>query len=443
MTVATSDVASATIDLDGRLVRADQRLASLNAAAGGGEGLPLALPAIAALARLARRLGIVIARPAVVADGEADIELWVRARPTAAGTEIEVSGWPVGEVEPATAPRDRDRFDEAEAQFAWECDAAMLLTALTGEGLDGGAIGQPLTRMFDLSTDDALIPLLAAAANRGSFADQPARIAADGRAVRLGARALVDGAGAFAGFVGIGRFADAPPEPDAPPPPAFGEQFADRLDRALRTPLQRIVAHADSIGAQADGPVRPEYVEYAQDISSAARHLMGLVDDLVDLSAIERPDFAVEAEPIDLADVARRAAGLLAVRATNADVRIDRPAIDDVLPAIGEFRRALQILVNLIGNAVRYSPRGGMVWLRLDRGAGGVAVTVADQGRGIAREDQARIFDKFGRVDTNEPGGNGLGLYIARRLARAMGGDVTVDSEPGQGARFTLTLPEG
>jgi signal transduction histidine kinase len=81
------------------------------------------------------------------------------------------------------------------------------------------------------------------------------------------------------------------------------------------------------------------------------------------------------------------------------------------------------------------------VWLRTDREGDLVALIVADQGKGIALEDQPRIFEKFERVDPSEPGGTGLGLYIARRLARAMGGDVAVDSAPGQGARFTFTLP--
>ncbi|WP_315759927.1 HAMP domain-containing sensor histidine kinase [Sphingomonas sp. Y38-1Y] len=434
------DTATARIDAEGVLVAADGRLAIINAAAGGGDGQPLALPPIASLARLSRRLGIVIARPVTIADGDEDVGLWVRAVPADGGTRIEVSGWRPRDAAPPPIEGEADPFDAAEAQFVWESDAAMLLTAASGD-LAPALIGQPLTRVFDLSADEALVPLLAAAANRTSFADQPARLASDARAVRLSARARLDAGGGFAGFAGTGRFAeDVSPEPSAQPA-AFGDQFAERLDRALRTPLQRIVAHADSIGAQADGPVRAEYVDYAQDIASAARHLMGLVDDLVDLSAIERADFHVEVEPIDLADVTRRAAGLLSVRAANAEVRIDRPALGETLPAIGEFRRALQILVNLIGNAVRYSPRSGSVWLRLDREGATVSVTVADQGRGIAYEDQARIFDKFGRVDPTEPGGNGLGLYIARRLARAMGGDVSVESEPGQGARFTLTLP--
>jgi signal transduction histidine kinase len=107
----------------------------------------------------------------------------------------------------------------------------------------------------------------------------------------------------------------------------------------------------------------------------------------------------------------------------------------------GEFRRALQIVMNLLTNAVRYTPEGGQVWIRTESEGDLAALVVADQGKGISSEDQARIFEKFERVDQTEPGGTGLGLYIARRLARAMGGDIAVDSAPGQGARFTFTLP--
>ena len=203
------------------------------------------------------------------------------------------------------------------------------------------------------------------------------------------------------------------------------------------------MANADTIGAQADGPLRRDYAEYAGDIANAARHLLALVDDLSDLQAVERADFMIATESIDLADIARRAAGLLAVRASDARVRIDRPPMQETLPAQGDFRRVLQILVNLIGNAVRYSPEGGMVWLRIEREDDTAMVIVADQGKGIAAEDHVRIFDKFERVDPAEPGGSGLGLYISRRLARAMGGDIVVDSAPGQGARFMLTLPSG
>jgi signal transduction histidine kinase len=169
--------------------------------------------------------------------------------------------------------------------------------------------------------------------------------------------------------------------------------------------------------------------------------LLGLVDDLIDLQAVERPDFRIEAESIDLADIARRAAGLLGVRARDRSVKIDPPASDEALPVRGDFRRALQIMVNLVGNAVRYSPEGSSVWVRCEEEGDLAAVIVADQGKGIDPADHDRIFAKFERVDQSEPGGSGLGLYISRQLARAMGGDITVDSAPGQGARFVLTLP--
>jgi len=111
------------------------------------------------------------------------------------------------------------------------------------------------------------------------------------------------------------------------------------------------------------------------------------------------------------------------------------------LPAVGEFRRVLQILVNLIGNAIRHSPEGGMIWLRAEQEGDLAILIVADQGAGIASEDHERIFEKFERLHGTKSGASGLGLYISRQLARAMGGDLAVDSAPGQGARFILTLP--
>ena len=172
----------------------------------------------------------------------------------------------------------------------------------------------------------------------------------------------------------------------------------------------------------------------------AGRHLLALIDDLVDLQAIERPDFALAVEPIDLADVGRRAAGLLAVRAAEGQVTVARPAAGVAMEARGDFRRALQIVVNLLGNAIRYSPSGETVTIEARRDGGQALLIVTDRGKGIATGDQVLVFEKFGRVEPGEEGGNGLGLYIARRLARAMGGDLTVESAPGAGASFTLSL---
>lgn len=446
-------IAIGRIARDGRLLDAEPRLSDLNSRAGGKQGEPLAVPQIASIARLALRLGIAISRNIVAADGEDDIDLWVRAEPDADGVRLEVSGWrPRAAWRAVEDERREDDFLRSDADWVWECDSAMRLTHLSIEagaryGFDAGKmLGQPLTLLFALEADDeGALPILSAAAEQGRFEGQVAELRGTGRRVRLSASPRVDAQTRFAGFTGAAEMIDpaedATTHPPAAPEAVFTSEFGQRLDRALRKPLSRIIANADSISAQLDGPLRADYADYAGDIANAGRHLLTLVDDLADLTAVERDDFEVEAEPIDLADIARRAAGLLAVRASEADVRIDKPKAGETLPATGEFRRVLQIMVNLIGNAVRYSPPGGSVWVRLEREGALGCVIVADQGKGIATEDQARIFDKFGRVDPAESGGSGLGLYIARRLARAMGGDITVDSAPGQGARFVLTLP--
>lgn len=436
-------VAHATVDAEGRLVAADPAIAALNRRAGGGERAAVAVPALATVARLARRLGIVVSRGIVVADEEHDLQLWVRAQPEGDAVRLAVSGWQERRATrlPQTSRGEAD-FLVAGADWRWETDAALRLTFVS---IDAGArhgfdalamLGEPLTRLFVLG-DDGDLPILDALARRRAFEAQPAAVRGSGTNVILSASVRHDSKGAFAGFVGAVTPA-APPVPAASP---LSQGFTLGLDRALRRPLGRIIGHADSINAQADGPVVPAYADYAADIASAGRHLLGLVDDLVDMQAIERPDFAPPAERIDLTDVARRAAGILRVRASDSGVRIAAPETGAMLLAVGDFRRALQILVNLVGNAVRYAPVGSTVAVTVRPAGAFVEASVADAGKGIASADQARMFDKFARVDVSEPGGNGLGLYISRRLARAMGGDLIVASAPGEGARFTLTLP--
>lgn len=439
------------IDAAGVLASADDRLATLNARAGGRIGAPVAVPQIADIVRLARRLRITVSRSAVASDGEGQLDIWVRAQPDGEDIALAVTGWhrrPRLVSSRNDAPP-REAGADAGADWHWETDDALRLTSLSpaAMGALGGdtrpLIGAPLTRLFSFVEDaDGDLPVLSALAEHRRFDGQQAVLRdGDSDRYRLSAVPMKDGRGQFAGFRGAAARIDAARDPAPPPAAPDAGAFSERLDEALRSPLGRIIANAEDLEAQSEGPLRREYAAYATDIAAAGRHLLSLVDDLVDLQAIERPDFRPVREELDLADLARRAAGLLSVRASAGEVRIDRPDEKDSLPATGEFRRTLQILVNLIGNAVRYSPPGGMVWIRTEREGDLVAIVVADQGKGIAPEDQSRIFEKFERVDPNEPGGTGLGLYIARRLARAMGGDIAVDSAPGRGARFTLTLP--
>ena len=438
---AEQAVAHAVVAADGVLLAADPTIAALNARAGGTVGAALAVPQLAIVARLAFRLGITVSRAVLVGDEDADLTLWARAQPESDRVRLAVSGW--REV-PAWRPPGA-AASAPDADVRWETDAALHLTFLSIDpaarvGIDALALlGEPLTALFALdAADDGALPVLDAIARRRGFDELPAPLRGLGRGALLSAAPRRDQAGDFAGFTGTARMIGFAAEST---PAGLPAAFTGGLDKALRKPLARIVANADSIHAQTDGPIAPDYADYAADIANAGRHLLALVDDLVDLQAIERPDFALAAEPIDLADVARRAAGLLAVRAGQAGVAIERPTPEAACPARGDFRRALQIAVNLTGNALRYSPKGATVSVGAREEDGRALLTVADQGKGIAAEDQARIFDKFERVDPSEVGGNGLGLYIARRLARAMGGELSVASAPGDGASFTLELP--
>jgi signal transduction histidine kinase len=208
--------------------------------------------------------------------------------------------------------------------------------------------------------------------------------------------------------------------------------FDHALDELLRSPIDRIIDSAEKIMARADGPLRGDYASYGNDIASAARHLLSV------LQAMSEDPTQVHGV-VDVAALAAEAVIMLESSAEERGVHIEigRP---EPLRARGQERAVIQILVNLIVNAIRYSPERGTVALGFSRTAATASVTISDEGPGIAAGDEQRIFERFERAHTKE-GGTGLGLAISRRLARSMGGDVTLDSAPGEGARFTLTLP--
>ncbi|HET8612329.1 MAG TPA: HAMP domain-containing sensor histidine kinase [Sphingomonas sp.] len=443
------------VDGEGRLLAADEALAGLHARAGGEPGGPLAIPQLAALARLSKRLGIPIARMVLAADGERDLDLWVRARPENGDVTLVIAGWtrrpPAPPIEARAAGAAEHDFLRAEADWVWETDASLRLLALSSEGMaelaQGGAgppLGEGLTRLFLLEeAEEGGLPLLEALAERRPFDDQHVTLRGSERRYRLAGTPLTDPTGTFTGFRGGGFAVPDPLAPAAVPsaePAPASDAFTRRLDAALRAPLNRIVASAETIREQEEGPVRADYGGYAVDIASAGRHLLGLIDDLVDLEAVERADFTVEPDTLDLADVARRAAGLLSVRADDRRITIERPPEGETMPATGDFRRVLQILVNLVSNAVRFAPEGSTVRVIIERRGAMAAAVVSDEGRGIPPAERERVFAKFERLGAAEPG-SGLGLYIARRLARAMGGDLVFEDQPAPGARAALLLP--
>ena len=292
------------------------------------------------------------------------------------------------------------------------------------------AAGMPLTRLVRLEEDEAgEMPLISALAARRGFSGQRARGRGDdSRSVHLDGEVVTDAAGQFAGFRGV---ADVGEGASANESPERTNAFDLALDEALRSPLDRIIESAERIVERADGPLRSDYAGYGNDIATAARHLLSVIR-----SMSENP---AHGRTVDLAALAAEAVVMLDASAEERGVTIALEA-DQPLPASGEERAVIQILVNLIGNAVRHSSEGSTVSLRFVRTEGTASVTVSDQGPGIDPADQQRIFERFERAH-DQGGGTGLGLAISRRLARSLGGDVTLESAPGKGAHFTLTLP--
>jgi signal transduction histidine kinase len=427
------------VDRNGRLIAAEPELEALQREAGAELGQALALPQVAAVAQLASKLGIPVARPAVAAGADRDYELWVRATPEGEEVALAIEGWA---ARVPAGPRLASLLgggSEAEAtqpRFEWATDEELRVISLSPEfsdflGIDlAEAAGQPLTRLVRLEEDEAgEMPLVSALSARRRFTGQRGRSRNDeARAIHLSGEVVTAADGHFAGFRGTAEPENGHSVSTAPERTAA---FDLALHEALRSPLDRIIDTAERIVERADGPLRSDYAGYGNDIAAAARHLLSVIQSMSEDPAHGRT--------VDLTALAAEAVVMLDASAEERGVTIAMDP-DGPLPASGEERAVIQILVNLIGNAVRHSPEGGRVSLKFGGTQGTASVTVSDQGQGIAAADQQRIFERFERGN-DHGGGTGLGLAISRRLARSLGGDVTLDSAPGEGAHFTLTLP--
>jgi signal transduction histidine kinase len=432
MASAAPEPVRGTVDAAGRLTAADPRLARLQEEAGGGLGAMLAVPQLAAIARLASQLGVSLSRQALAATSEADLDLWVRAEPSSAGVALSIESW-------VEKPPRRRRFrliegtesGNTDPQPDLTTDANLRLLSVSAEAAEqlelaaASARGEPLARVLELLPGtDGDLPLLSAVAGRQPFEGQLVRARSGTGELVLGGEPRMSPEGDFAGF-------DLRLTASAKPDEAVSEPAED-FDDLLRQPLDVIMGEAARIAEKGEGPLRSDYAGYAADIAAAARHLL----DVLQSMSVERA--APSAERIDLAALALEATGLVQAQASEAGVTFDVDG-PTALQALGEARSVTQILVNLIGNAVRHSPRGKVVHVTGAAGAH-VSITVADEGPGIAAADQQRIFERFEQAEPRADGA-GLGLAISRRLARQMGGDITLESTPGEGARFTLRLP--
>jgi signal transduction histidine kinase len=221
-------------------------------------------------------------------------------------------------------------------------------------------------------------------------------------------------------------------------------EFLANMSHELRTPLNAIIGFSEVLIERMFGDLNDKQDDYLKDIHSSGKHLLSLINDILDLSKIEAGRMELDVESFDVPAALSNAMTLVRERAQRHGLALDLA----VAPGVGEMRaderKFKQIMLNLLTNAVKFTPDGGKVAVRARLDGGVLEVAVNDTGIGIAKEDQAAVFEEFrqvGRHYTNKQEGTGLGLALTRRFVELHGGTLRLDSEPGSGSTFTFTLP--
>ncbi len=226
-------------------------------------------------------------------------------------------------------------------------------------------------------------------------------------------------------------------------------EFLAAMSHELRTPLNAIIGFAEAFEQQTFGSLDDSYISYAKDIRKSGQHLLGLINDILDVAVIESGGLSLKVDELSLDTLIEKAVHMNMEAARQKDINISE--LDVVTDAVvkADDRRLTQILVNLLSNAVKFTPEGGSIGIdvvehTLKQEA---SITVWDTGIGISVENLPHIFEKFHQVTehvySRTQEGTGLGLHISRELARKMQGDLTVESEERAGSRFTVTVPLG
>ena len=218
--------------------------------------------------------------------------------------------------------------------------------------------------------------------------------------------------------------------------------FLATMSHELRTPLNSIIGFTGILLQSLAGPLNDEQKKQLGMVQGSARHLLALINDVLDLSKIEAGQLNVACAPFDLRAAIEKVTGSVRPLAETKGIALRVELAPEVGPCVSDRRRVEQILLNLLSNAIKFTERGE-VTLVVQTAAGCLRMSVHDTGIGIKPEDVPKLFQPFQQIDgevTRDHGGTGLGLVICRRLARLLGGDVQVESAWGKGSSFTVTL---
>jgi signal transduction histidine kinase/GTP-sensing pleiotropic transcriptional regulator CodY len=220
--------------------------------------------------------------------------------------------------------------------------------------------------------------------------------------------------------------------------------FLANMSHELRTPLNAVIGFSEMLAARYFGDLTEKQAEYVTDIHASGKHLLSLINDILDLSKIEAGRMELEAAEFDLRAALDNALTLVRERAQRGGVALTLEADPALGPFEGDERKLKQVVLNLLSNAVKFTPRGGAVRVAAKRVDGHVEIAVSDTGVGIAPADQEAIFEAFRQVGTDvtrKREGTGLGLALTRRFVELHGGTIRVESAVGKGSTFTITLP--
>jgi GAF domain-containing protein len=222
-------------------------------------------------------------------------------------------------------------------------------------------------------------------------------------------------------------------------------EFLANMSHELRTPLNAIIGFSEVLQEKLFGELNEKQAEYTDDILTSGRHLLSLINEILDLSKVEAGRMELELATFDLPLAIDNARTFVRERATKHGITLDVDVDDRLGDYVGDERKIKQILLNLLSNAVKFTPEGGRIGINARQTDGSVEISVSDTGIGIAPEDQPKIFEEFRQVGSDyahKVEGTGLGLTLAKKFVELHGGKIWVTSELGKGSTFTFTLPK-
>jgi signal transduction histidine kinase len=220
-------------------------------------------------------------------------------------------------------------------------------------------------------------------------------------------------------------------------------QFLANMSHELRTPLNAILGYTELMADGAYGEPSEKMLGILQRLEANGRHLLGLINDVLDLSKIEAGQLELELSDYSVQDIAQTVRSTLEPLATDKKLMFKIEVAPQLPPGRGDGRRLTQVLINLVGNAIKFTD-AGEVAIEAEAKNGSFHVSVRDTGPGISAADQTKLFQEFQQADnaiTRKKGGTGLGLAISKRIIEMHGGRIWVESQPGQGSTFAFTLP--